>query len=117
MLKITSLLNRKCSVWGFFLLISAPFCFLPITHTETLRGQANTLDRDTANGRGPYNWSTALQNKGFGQKIKKSSFDKAVKPGCRLWLIFLADLIVVIPKIGIASDVGLPKHLNLNVSL
>lgn len=32
--------------FGGFLLIPAPFCFLPIAHAETLRGQANTLDRE-----------------------------------------------------------------------
>ena len=31
--------------FGGFLLIPAPFCFLLITYAETLRGEANTLDR------------------------------------------------------------------------
>lgn len=38
------MLNRK-GCFGGFLSIPAPFCFLPITNAETLRGQANTLNR------------------------------------------------------------------------
>jgi len=54
----------------------------------------------------------------LGQRIKRRGFDKAVSQAVDSgWLMFLADLTVVIPKIGISSDVGLPKHLNLNVSL
>lgn len=57
---------------GFFSLFPASFCFLPITHTETLRGQANTLNREMLMA-DHYNWSTTSQSKGFGQRIKEGA--------------------------------------------
>lgn len=76
------------------------------------------LDRTVTTGSLHYNWSTASQSEGFRQMIKRENQDKAVSQAVEtVWLTFFADLTVVIPKIGIASDVGLPKHLNLNVSL